>query len=116
LPVYVYARSVALLADSGTALVISGVALGVSLATFLWRIVYDIYWDAPRLRVTLDKVHMTGYQGPQGEAYHVIATNTGRRPTTLTEPWLAFGHRPRWWWRFARRLLTRGVHLLGSGR
>src|SRR4029450_7593738 len=34
------------------------------------------------------QVQMTGYQGPKDEAYHVGATKTGRRPTTLTERWL----------------------------
>ena len=46
------------------ALLISGVCLGVALATFLWRIVFDVFLDAPRVRVTLKAVAIGG--GAQG--------------------------------------------------
>jgi hypothetical protein len=95
--------------DGTTALVIASVSLGVSLATFVWRIVYDIFWDAPRLRVVLDARTIYGYGQQPVDVYVVEATNVGRRPTTLTSLWLVFGRPARRWQRFTRRLLSKNA-------
>jgi len=90
--------------SGGLALLISGIALGVSLATFAWKVVYDIYFDAPRLGVTLAALSVMG-GAPPWPAYVVTVTNRGKRPTTLTSLWLVFGRPPRWW----GRLLPKSV-------
>jgi hypothetical protein len=91
--------------SDGLALVIASISLGISIATFVWRVLYDIYWDAPRLRVILDQRTITGTGMKPVDVYAIEATNTGRRSTTLTSLWLVFGRPPPWWWRIARRVL-----------
>jgi hypothetical protein len=90
------------------ALVLSGFSLGVALLTFVWRIIFDIYLDAPRVKVTLEARTITGYEQEPAPVYIVAATNMGRRPTTITSLWLTFGRPRRWWWRLIRRFLTKG--------
>ena len=70
------------MSQSALALLVAGISLGVSLATFVWRIIYDVYLDAPRLKVTLSAVVMSLAPGTTTEAYVVAATNRGKRPTT----------------------------------
>lgn len=89
------------------ALLLAGVSLGVSLATFVWRIIYDIYVDAPRLDVTFRAMVIAGYQSGPADVYVVAATNKGRRPTTVTSLWLCFGRPRRWWWRLLRFVMSK---------
>lgn len=91
---------------SDIALFVSCVSLGVALATFGWRVVFDIWLDGSIVKVTLDLMTMTGRPGQLDEVYVVTATNRGRRPTTVTSLWLTFG-RPRRGWHRTRRVMTR---------
>lgn len=91
--------------SSDTALVIAGISLGISVTTFIWRILYDLYVDAPRLKVTLQAMAMFG--GEQINIYVVTATNRGRRPTTITSMWLCFGRPRRRWMRLLKLFLSK---------
>jgi hypothetical protein len=90
------------------ALLISAFSLGIALATFLWRIVFDVFLDGPRVKVTLKDVSVGG-GGPGGmvEAYVVTATNRGRRPTIVTSLWLEGGRPSRWWRDWMRRFMPK---------
>lgn len=73
-----------------TAILIAGISLGVSFATFMWRIVYDLAFDRPRVKVRVVEGSM-GVPPNLVPTYIVTATNVGRRPTTLQSLWLCFG-------------------------
>jgi hypothetical protein len=90
------------------ALLISLFSLGVALATFVWRIVFDVFLDAPRVEVTLKDMAIGG--GPTGglvDVYIVTATNRGRRPTRVTSLWLVGGRPKRWWTNLAHRIMPK---------
>lgn len=89
------------------ALIISGISLGVALATFVWRIAFDVWLDRARVKVTLAELSLTGPGSKPSEVYVVTATNRGRQPTTVTSLWLVFGRPYRGWWRVVRYLLPR---------
>lgn len=89
------------------ALLVAGVSLGVALATFIWRIIFDIYLDAPHVKLTLQAMTITGFGQKPADLYVVTATNTGRRPTTITSLWLNFGRPRRRRWRLLSRIMLR---------
>jgi hypothetical protein len=90
------------------ALLISLFSLGIALATFLWRIVFDVLLDAPRVKVTL-KAMTIGGGSSEGlvDVYIVTATNRGRRPTRVTSLWLVGGRPSRWWRNWTRRIMPK---------
>lgn len=89
------------------ALLISLFSLGVALATFLWRIVFDVFLDAPRVKVTLKAMSIGGGPGGLVDVYIVTATNGGRQPTRLTSLWLVGGRPSRWWTNWTRRIMPK---------
>jgi hypothetical protein len=95
--------------QADVALLISLFSLGVALATFLWRIVFDVLLDAPQVKVTLRAMAIGGGQtGGLVHVYIVTATNRGRRPTRVTSLWLVGGRPGRWWRDWTRRVMPKG--------
>jgi len=94
------------LGQADLALLIAFFSLGVALATFVWKVIYDVYFDAPRLKVSIRAMSIFG----GGEAVPVFvlnATNKGRQPMVVTSIWLGVGRPVRSWWRLARRFMTK---------